>query len=437
MPADNPQYGEMWSLNDAGNREVLAIVSDTSLNMYTLISLTGQRMRFPIGGRYRWTYVRDLRPATGLLCERHGCSNTGFLRYTAPIGFGYACPRHIPMGLEYQIQEDWIPNQTNWRATVHAHPCPNPDCPNNDPIEDPSQLPQGIETLNRFWSCTLCARQWMDTISDNSVLVGRPAAQIAGAHAHTTIGMLAALRSARHEPERIQFSPSTWRAMDAAAYFNTQDQGTPLFDGVPCQINPTTPNTVILLSRNIRRNVQRLGGQPNRTTARTPRSVQEQLKRGLSVAEELTPILDGTYWAQRKVGDLIQVVRTEQIANTRKTETMVIIKQLRNTDSPTVPLTRKDFLRLYTPHTEREPEIVVLPRIAVGEEWVSTAQDQDITIEIVDVDVRDEMVIGHLTKDDGSIHSLRIPFEQFLKSARRWRKFTRRSAYERLWEEDL
>lgn len=433
MPADNPQYGELWSLNDAGDREVLAIVSDTSANMYTMISLTGQRMRFPVGGRYRWTFERAINPLTGVLCERHGCSNTGFLRYTAPIGFGYACPRHVPMGLEYTIQEsaDGIPNQGNWRAPVHALPCPNPDCPNTDPIEDPSQLHLGIETLHRFWTCTLCSRQWMDT--SNLTIAS---ADLAQTHADLTIGMLAAIRSARHEPERILFPTPTWGILNAATLLTDEDN-IPLFEGVPCQINPDIMSTVIHLRRNVRRPVQRLGGQPNRTTGQTPRSVQDQLKKDLSLADELTPILDGTYWAQRRIGDIIQVVRTEQIPsanNARTSETMVIIKQLRDAHNPTVPLTRKDFLRIYIPHTEREPEIIELPQVAVGEEWVSVQGD---TIKIVGADARKEVVIAHRTKDDGTTENIRLPFEQFFESAQIWRKFTRRSAYERLWDDDL
>lgn len=430
MPVGNPQYGELWSLHGAAEQQVAAIVSDTSHNMYTLVSLTGMRMRFAAGRDHRWDFIREVTPTQGVLCERAGCANTGFLRYDAPTGFGCACPRHVPIGVEITILEGVPNNNPNWREAVTTIPCPS--CNNPDPIEDTRNLPRGIERYTRFWTCVLCNMNWADNIAVHET----DSEQLGGIQE-----TLETIKLVRHEVQRILIPPPIWSRINIPT--DRDDRLNYLIDGpltsdltlfgTACEVNPRIDNITFLLQRNVmRRPVQRLGGQPNR---RTPSSVQEQLQAQVDPVDDLTPIVPNTYWVQKKLGEIVEVVSCESFQNTDARQTanvMVIIRKLYDPRlNPTFPVTRKDFLKLYVPYVEKtDPEPREPPQISAGEEWESANGD---AIYITNVDARKEIVIGQL---EGSDKQVRMSFDQFTGGSRQWRKIVRLTAYERLMLDD-
>ena len=123
MPTGNPQVGETWTTRDpASNRVVQGIIAEVVPNVITLVSFTGNRIRFP-PERFNWTYAAPA-PLTSQRCQATGCTSSAVFVIPRQFGPGrtYVCPRHTITGVASTlISDDFSPGQPD--AYV-VPPCP-------------------------------------------------------------------------------------------------------------------------------------------------------------------------------------------------------------------------------------------------------------------------------------------------------------------------
>lgn len=461
MPSGNPQFGETWVIRDTSGHEITGFVADANDQIVTLVSLTGMRHRVaPARMPMTWRYSRAM-PTGGLhQCQREGCANYAILCYPSRDAGEpdfHVCPRHLPIGVSSRIvtEAGSLPE-----GVLETIPCPN--CSNRDTVEDRRYLRPTPQVT--FMSCIMCSYRWANIEPADH----HPPSAWYTEHINSVLGLV---RQHGVEPVELRIGDGVWVVLNGGGLIS----GTPsrrFMGSMNAILDAQLPrDTVVLRIRGepappraeAPRPIQRLGGQPASTMGTPssssmrqafdtlygvgrPRQTLPELADIVRAArhppeatisdppfesdEHLTPIGDGSRWAQRKSGLLIEVVRCER---TTDRSLMVVFRALEEHDvGHTHRMLQRDFLRHHRPYQEVVQTIKDVPSptviVLANEEYESVNGESII---VVSVDTKRAMV---MVEEPLSKRRRQIGLVEF--AGDQWRKIVRKTAYDRLNSDD-
>ncbi len=322
------------------------------------------------------------------------------------------------------------------QSTIQAIPCPN--CGNQDPVED---FRQGERFL---WICPFCSRSF--AFIPPEAVIWRVLNDFSEIGLHVERIVFGGARQAAHTEYTSQ----------------PRDPSVPvvLADNISNAIRVDFRGTILPpRAPDPRRPVQRLGGQPNRSVsdtqpwqpaappARIParsrnRVTDEDLDRLQNVLRTLpedppTPedgppvtVVEGTRWVQRKSGLVVEVVRLEHSQDEDRTQ--IVVYRPADADSSTQRMVLTDFTRFHRMYSDVLDQTTIhsIPpvQLTIGEEWASLEGD---LVVILGVDLRKESVLVEVPETK---QRRTISLTQF--AGARWRKVVRKSAYDRILDDD-
>lgn len=429
MPHGDPRFGEIWTTTDGDGRLMQGIVADVTESMVTLVSLTGNRVRFPTT-RFGWRFDRNA-PAGSPSCVRQHCRNPGFLLYSRGATHEYACPRHLPVSVQAEIvgvvSRQWSESVEPVRDVL---PCPN--CHDREPVEDyrVGPLIQGLG----FWSCMLCSTRW--------IMIGPPPQQAHASWFQDTLDrVLSQFAQQQYEPTSISLTRAAFQYLPGLEA--PQNPEFSRYRDIPI-IPPLTQEGVLALIHvrgTLGRPVQRLGGQPNRTVEyrgqsleprprNTPETRLERIVREEPgpAPDDLPPVPVNTTWAARN-GDVVEVVRCERSLDG---DLVIVFRQAFDGTAPATSLVHRDFVTFHKLLDEKDIQTAAIARadvpIAMGEEWESANGE---LVNIIFVDHRTSRARG----EDKNGKQRTIAFAEI--HTKQWRKVMRKTVYERLMQDDF
>jgi hypothetical protein len=172
---------------------------------------------------------------------------------------------------------------------------------------------------------------------------------------------------------------------------------------------------------------------------RTPREMRvletRMEEQGLvALLEEMAPtqfVSKGSRWRNSSTGDIVEVDRLGQ--STEAHEPVVHFRRVSDDMRNGMVLLQRDFETMFKPFTMERPKGVeekITVEVMMGEEWEHA--ESGATIFIASVDTKRNLVIS---EPDGTHKKGRtIPLLDF--SNGKWKRLIRRTAYERILEDD-
>ena len=438
MPEGNPQFGELWQNLNASGTLIYGMVAEVASNVVTLVSFTGNRLRLPperLGTP--WTFVRGPLPLR-VLCEAHGCGQLGAMQYEREGRMQHNCPRHLPSGVIA------TPTQV---GVVAALPQPRtdasvgmqcPDCGQASPIED-ARLSIGHV---HFWHCQACNARWG---SLTRLDVTGPL-WLEVLHQNIRVFNLR-LREHWSEIARIVVSPVIAERLPPDPNGSLAN---PRILTFPFSVRTLPPGLDVALAVQMAPRFEPRGGPGVVYAASEPEYVGRYTPQGeipvgrvsdFRVGTQMTPeergaatraipippyVDEGQQWVQRGTGDLlvVRMVVTDEMG-----QTMVRLGPAHDPAGTLLTMTMADFLERCSLFQSKAPLSLTDPvPIQVGEEWEHRATRDYASIRGIDL-ARHKV---YIQMQDGKTRS--VSLHEFTDT--RWRKVTRRTAFERLLDDE-
>lgn len=469
MPSQTPILGETWEMTDNFGRSTRGIVAEISVNVITLVALTGARIRVsPDRLTNQWSLAAS-PPRTTLNCSR--CRQPGILRFQRGMTPDFVCPKHLPVGVLASLTPG-EPVAEEDRATAPKNIIVCPQCGNADPVEDVrlGRLEQG---QFGWWTCTLCSSRWG--------LIAEPAAETDNRgrwYGQALADLHHTMLEHNVNMTRIQISRSAWIALSEAfgrgeiplmtinfdltsarAHEALLESGlavgtmfevpiqmvASLSDGSVLVRAPNAPAGSAIASS--RRPIQRIGGIGNRGAVlfqqtEVTKEEQEALRQApleVSIAVEKSNIRKprpGDRYVQRRTGSIVHVQRVEDSDGGGWSVALQDTSYTGNGigQAPYI-LWMNDFLQGFVPFSQSvhsEPPPVVPSSITVvdNEDWYAYEFNEYVRVQSTDYRRMITVVRGAST---GKLWH--IPITDFADESK-LKRFVRRTSYQRLMEED-
>ncbi len=409
MPIGNPVEGELWeSREPLSGRTMRGVIAEASPTIVTLVSTTGNRLRVAPGRMVQnWSFASN-PPRTPFVCSRRGCASSAAFTYMRGTSPDYVCARHAPVG----IRLDWVDDQPGTvpepivSGFQEAMPCWN--CGNLDPVEVPDNTrPHGTSA----WSCLACNNYWVVVTNTGVRLSERNLGQWWLDVLQLTVTSTPQFRN----PTAIRCHPTVVSVLRATLanlpIISAQIMNQPemlAISTVPVTTDPTLAPWTAIVQTTTHHIVP---------TAADINTVTRDILRRQDAAANLISV--GSRWSHLSTGQVFDVVAVKDgSVSFRK-------------DAQAFTMLQDDFLQLHRPFQVETSAPLPPPSVELhpGEEWES---DEGVA-QIVNIDSKRELVyVRWLSGTTGSSRPLSL--RQFATS--KWRKIERRTAYQRIMDDD-
>ena len=258
MPADNPLVGETWEMTDpATGQAAQAVVTEATPQAIRLVARLGRHLAMPRRSfLMTWHFVQE---APAQVCAHGACEEPAYLQVNDLGNWVWVCPNHLPAHIQPLLPTD-----------TPGDPTTLDQCP----VCRASAVGAGereVESVT-IRHCESCDSYWV-------FMTGEGDPDDETEHFENGLRFGEALQDVAHLLEsdglavRALIGPIAWDALRRTTgdlSFNrslgaTSGPSNPQFAGVELTTEDSLGNSLALIGERPRTGVQRLGGQPDRS----------------------------------------------------------------------------------------------------------------------------------------------------------------------------